>query len=438
MRNWFGIAAGNAKEMQGAIDQVSGATTLGRDKLVGYTNELYRMGLRGDRLKLALEAAAIKGSALGDEGAKSAMHWAAGLSMAGGNLKKFTDDIKARFGGIVAAQMLDLNVQAAKLKENFALLFTELHIDGVLQALQGVTQLLSQSTYSGQALKAIVSEIFKPLVGAIEWAGPIAKRFFQGLIISALQVGIVVLKLRNWFREAFDTQSMRGIDLTTAALWAGRSALLAVAAAVVLTGGLIITALVFAMPFIWAAVTAVGALAISGLIAAAPFILLAAAFGLAVATGYQLAKLFQEIEWEELGTSLVNGIVNGVKNRAQWLKDAVMELGQDAMKSLKETLGIASPSKEFARLGLAVPEGFEEGVRQGTPDAHAAVGELGAAEPSAGGGGAAARSSGSATLTFGDIIIQGGDGKSGTDLAREFREALQRELEGVAIQLGAI
>ena len=81
MRNWYGIAAGNAGEMQSAIDRVSGSTVLGRDKLEQYTSQLYRMGLRGENLGLALEAAAIKGAVLGDEGAKSAMGWAAGLAM---------------------------------------------------------------------------------------------------------------------------------------------------------------------------------------------------------------------------------------------------------------------------------------------------------------------------------------------------------------------
>lgn len=436
MRNWFGIAAGNAKEMQGAIDRVSGSTTLGRDKLVGYTNELYRMGLRGQNLTYALEAASIKGAALGDEGAKSAMHWAAGMAIAGGSVKKLADDVKARFGGVVAMQMLDLNVQAAKLKENFGLLFTGLDIEGVLRGLSGVTQLFSQSTYSGQALRAIMTELFKPFTAALEWAAPLAKRFFQGLIISALQVGIVVLKLRNWFREAFGTDTWKGLDLMTTALWAGRLALLGVGAAIVLTGGLFVAALVFATPFIWAAVTAVGALALEGLLLAAPFILGAVAIGALIAAGYQLYKLWQEIDWTELGTSIVDGIVNGLKSGAQWVKDAVLELGESAMKTLKETLGIASPSKEFARLGLAVPEGFEEGVRQGTPGAHDAIGELGDATPSTPSGGSAR--GGNVTVNVGDIHIGDVKGQSARDLARSIREELMRELEGIAIQLGAL
>lgn len=440
MRNWWGLAAGNAKEMQGAIDRVSGSTTLGRDKLVGYTNELYRMGLRGQNLSYALEAAAIKGSALGEEGAKSAMHWAAGMAIAGGSVKKLADDVKARFGGVVAAQMLDLNVQAAKLRENFALLFTGLKIDDVLTALSGVAQLFSQSTYSGQSLRAIMTELFKPLVSAIDYLGPLVKRFFQGMIISALQVGIVVLKLRNWFREAFGTDTMKALDLTTSALWAGRLALLGVGAAVVLTGALIAGALAAALPFIWGAVAAVGALAIEGLILAAPFLLGAVAIGALLAAGYQLYRLWKEIDWSELGTSIVDGIVNGLKSGAQWVKDAVLELGESAMKTLKATLGIASPSKEFARLGLAVPEGFEQGVRQGTPGAHQAIGELGGDAAPAGGpapvaGGAGGR--GPVSFTFGDIVLGDPKDKSAADYARDFRDQLVRELESVAIQIGA-
>jgi hypothetical protein len=446
MRSWSGIAAGSASEMQAAIDKVSESTALGRDKVESYAAQLYKMGLRGNNLSEALDGTAMKASVLGDEAASGFMGMAAGANFAGQSVKRLSDDVRARLGGVAAAQMLDLDVQAAKLKESFGKLWAGIKLDGLLKAVKSVTSLFSQSTRSGQALKVIVTTVFQPMINAIEYLGPVVKRFFQGLIIGALLMAIAVLKLRNWFRKTFgDSEVLKGLDLQKAALYVGVVAVAAITTAFVLLGVTMVGAMVMALPWIWAAVTAVGALAVEALILAAPFILGAVAIGALIAAGYQLYKLWQEIDWTALGTSIVEGIVDGLNNAAIWLTDAVKDLAGSAMKALKDTLGIASPSKAFARLGLAIPQGIEAGVETGTPSARAAVAGIVDApripdrggEPTGDGQARSVVSSGGVTIHVGGVTVQ-----SAGEKPAEFMVDLEREVtamfERVAVQIGAV
>lgn len=418
MRNWYGFAAGNAKEMQLSIDKVSASSALGRDKVAGYSDQLYKAGLRGENLAAALEAATIKASVQGDAAAGAFVGWAAGANLAGQSVKKLADDVKARLGGIAARQMLDLDVQSQKLHESFSALFNALDFEPVLVALKGVTALFSQSTYSGQALKTIVTVMFKPMIAAVEYLGPLVKRFFQGIIIGALLVTIAVLKVRNWFRKTFgDSEVLKGIDLTFAALKLG---VLVVAGIVAAFAGLLVI------------VTAI----------LAPFAAFAAGLYAVYFAGKQVFDAFAIIPWKQLGTALIDGIVNGVKNGASRVIAAVTKLGGDAWEAFRSKLGIASPSKAFAKLGLALPQGITAGVRAGTPAAQRAVANIVDAPRIPSGAAAPASAPMSAsqqktiTITVGDINITAGDGKP-ESIAADIKRELLRVLEGVAIEMGA-
>jgi hypothetical protein len=430
MRSWWGLAAGNAAEMQTSIDRVSASSSLGRDKIAGYSAELYRMGLRGENLSLALEGTAIKAAALGDEGAKGFMGLAAGAALAGGSLKRLADDVRARFGRVAAAQMLDLDVQAAKLRESFAALWTGIDVEPLLKAVSSVTGLFSQATWSGRALKAVVATVFRPMIGAIEYLAPIVKRFFQGMIIGALGFAIVIARVRKWFRETFtDGEVMGGMTAQKAALYAGVAAVALLGLAFAATGVIIVGALIAAMPFIWAAVVAVGALALKAIILAAPFLLGALAVGALVATIYQLYRLWKEIDWTDLGKSIVDGIVNGLKSGAKWVIDTIKNLGKDAVGAFKSALGISSPSKAFAKLGLEIPAGVASGIESGAGDANAAAADM-VGVPSAGkaGGGA---------VTINAPITINSSAQNASGMVADLERELVSMLERVAIQIGA-
>jgi hypothetical protein len=418
MRNWYGIAAGNAKGMQAAIDKVSGSTSLGRDKLSEYTSELYKMGLRGDNLALALEGAAIKGAVLGDESAKGFMAMAAGAAMAGGSVKRLSDDVKARLGGIAAAQLLDLNVQAEKMRENFGALFSALKIEPLLKGISAVTSLFSQSTRSGQALKAIMGAVFQPIVDSITYVMPIVKRFFQGVIIASLLVGIAVLRVRKWLRETFgDSQLVSRTYLMRGALLAGAAAV-----------GVFLLLL---SPFI----AMVGALAGQLFLAAAAATFVWKWLG----KGYDAIK---NLDWGKLGRSIVEGLVGGLKASAKWLIDTISKLGTDALDALSRKLGIASPSKAFARLGLAIPQGITTGVEAGKPGTRSAVAGLvdvprvPPAPDAAPGAQPAARASSTITIEVGGITVSTTAERAG-EMAADVERELVPVFERIALQLGA-
>jgi hypothetical protein len=422
MRNWWGLAAGNAKEMQAAIDRASASTTLGRDKVADYAKQLYQAGFRGKNFEYALDGMAIKAAAVGEEGAQAFKGWAAGINMTGGSVKRLSDDVKARFGGIVAAQMLDLNVQSEKMRENFGRIFGDLKIEPMLKGLASVFNLFSQSTRSGQAMKALAETMLQPLVDAVTYAAPLVKRFFQGIIIAALLVGIGLLTLRNTWRKVFGSGDL--VNQT----YLARGALIA--------GGV-----------------AAGVLAVALATVAAPLAIIAAGFYAAAVAGSFLWKWLgiaydkiTAIDWAGLGHSIVEGIVNGLTGSAKWLIDSVSELGTSALAALKDKLGIASPSKAFARLGVEIPAGIASGVEQGTPDARDAVRKLvdaptlpdaPARAPGEKGEGARSAAPVTVTVDVGGITITTDGSKPAQGLVEDLEPAIVALFERVAVQLGA-
>lgn len=69
--------------------------------------------------------------------------------------------------------------------------------------------------------------------------------------------------------------------------------------------------------------------------------------------------------WEaikETGHNLIQGLIDGVKEKAIALKDSVVGAVKDAWQAVKDFLGIKSPSKLFMQIGTYVDEGFAEGI----------------------------------------------------------------------------
>lgn len=60
-----------------------------------------------------------------------------------------------------------------------------------------------------------------------------------------------------------------------------------------------------------------------------------------------------------IGSDMAEGLINGLD--VDWVVDQVKKLGKKAIKALKETLGIASPSKEFEEIGYFSALGFGGG-----------------------------------------------------------------------------
>jgi hypothetical protein len=408
MRFWYKAAAGSATEMQKVIDQVSDSSSLGRGEITKYTEQLYRMGLRGNNLSEALEGVAIKAATQGDAAANAFAGMAAGAALSGRSIHAMTEKVKTRLGGIAAKKMLDLNVQIEKMRENFDALFRDLKIEGLLTAMREVGKVFSQSTVTGRALKTTIEGVVQVVTDGLADAAPYAKRFFQGMVIGALLLGIVFLQLRKSFRETFGGDSKKGLDGMNLALDAG----------------------ILLVSMLVAAVAVLAAIAV---VLAAPFIALAAlVYGLAIAV-LAVWDWLKTLDWKAIGSFIIDGILTGLKYGAQLIAPAMTALGTAAWKAFSSVLGIHSPSKVFAELGRAIPEGVAVGVEEGAPTAQSAV-ESAVGVPKGGGAGGGARG---AALSIGELHFHAANDSQPRAMAEDFRRELERVLEGLAISLGA-
>jgi tape measure domain-containing protein len=70
-----------------------------------------------------------------------------------------------------------------------------------------------------------------------------------------------------------------------------------------------------------------------------------------------------------LGKDSIAGLLNGLKSDNEKLKAAAKALGKDLISSVKAVLGIASPSREFKKIGEDSGEGLELGLKSGIGEA---------------------------------------------------------------------
>jgi hypothetical protein len=352
IRNWYGLAAGKASDLQASIDKVSDSSALGREQINGLAQGLYKAGLRGKAFTDGLEGLAIVTSAAGDEQAAFYKQMILGAGRAHGSIKKVTDDIKARFGEIAARQALGLDVQLKKLRENFSRLVDGLKLEPLLKGLKSVTELFSQSTASGRALKQIFEVMFQPFIDGMAEAGPIGRRFIQGMILAVQRLVIEFLILKIRIKKAFKDAKI-DIDGGTLAITAGR---LAVA---LLVGGLVMAAV------------AAGILGIALAAIAAPFVLGAMLALAALDMVYEAVTSFKEDlengNWAEVGLALIKGFAVGITGGVGFVVEAIKHMIGLAIKTAKAALDSHSPSRVGAKLGLTLPQGHAQGVDQGRP-----------------------------------------------------------------------
>jgi len=421
VRNYYGLAAGSAGEMQAAITKVAAGTAIGRDQLVGYEEQLYKTGLRGQNLTDALEGMATVASVQGEAQAGLFAAQAAGAARAGIAVKRLSDDVKARLGGIASAQLLDLNVQTKKLHESFTALFQDLKVDGALEALKNVTDLFSQNSESGKALKLLVETLFQPLIDQIGATGPIAKRFFQGMVLGALDIAIAVQKVRLWLRSTFGSSDvLKGINATSTALEIGKVAMYAF--------GVVLAQIALSLALVGAAL----------LISFAPII------GIVALIGY-VGKKLASFSWRESGKNLISGFVEGIEGGVSSVVKAVEGLGGAAINALKHALDSHSPSRLADKVAFTVPQGAVQGIDRGRPLVSKAAGRLGSdvigsfganmgLKPG-GEGGRGRSSSREPVVIHAEFNFHGKD--EPRERAESTRDALIQILTGVAASMGA-
>lgn len=72
-----------------------------------------------------------------------------------------------------------------------------------------------------------------------------------------------------------------------------------------------------------------------------------------------------------IGQDVVRGLGRGIESMLGWVKDKASQIAKSAINGAKSALGIGSPSKEFAKLGVWSVKGYQGGWEKSMPDAAA-------------------------------------------------------------------
>lgn len=302
--------------------------------------------------------------------------------------KALKDAVNEKFGEINGKKLLGFDAMATRFHETLTKLTSGVDIERLVKPLGDLIGLFDEGTESGATIKALVTEFGTVMVDTMTAALPIAKELFQGMVAGAVGAYKGLTAVKNVLKDAFgDTKVLKDGEAIKLAAGAVELGCYAVAAAV--------------------AAVAVGL---------APF----------VYVGVKVVETFNQIKeavqvtkdvlannsWKEIGSAMVDGLVEGLKLGASKVIDAIKGLADDAKGAFKSALHIQSPSKDFFDFGKHTAKGAELGIEAGTPDVHSAAAAMapvpgeGASGNSGGGG------RGAVTITFAPVInltSSGGD-----------------------------
>lgn len=337
-------------------------------------------------IAIATAAAAVTGAVLAGIGAITL--WGIKLADTDGKLKKQSDRMSA----------------------NFKKIFGGLNIKPLTEGVSKVVSLFDEGSASAKAISAIFNSLFQPIVDAATGAIPmLIAKFIQFEIL--VMKGMIRLKLiwQEW-----------GSIITTVAQVVGVVVLTAVVTLAVVIG--VLAAGVAAM-----AVGFTIALAIIGAFVAAVIYLTSKVVEAGAAIIGALGEAFDWLSGmslAEIGTTLIDGLIAGLVSAGPGVLKAITGVADGAINAAKAALGIASPSKVFAEIGMHTAAGMEEGIDGGASGVEGSMTAM--VEPPAPAASGAAPASASVTATGGlfagaTFVFQGvgGDVKK---FAEEFRD----------------
>lgn len=272
-----------------------------------------------------------------------------------------------------------LNKATEGLKTNLGKLFTGVPVSKFVDSFEDVLSIFEEGTATSNALKTLIETMLTPLFDSAPQAAAIVKAAFKGMVLGAIEIAIAAVRVRNAVLRLIPkevrqdlSELVSGIDQTKTAMYAGAAIaiVLAVAFGVLAVAVAILAAIL------------ITSMVISIMILIAPFLLLIAIVMLVVYAIEELpGAIGAAVDWllglgeagVQAAADMISGLVNGIKSGAGAFVDAVRNLAQSAIGALKSTLGIASPSKVFAELGVNTTMGFARGVDDSAPEAQSAL-----------------------------------------------------------------
>lgn len=338
--------------------RMSGRLAIGPDM---FSEDLRGTGIGRDDVAKAL----ADQMHVGVDKARAAL--AEGRVKLGDGAKALRTAVEQKFGDLNLRKMMTLDGLAETLRKRLSTLTAGVDLEPALKAVSKLLDLFGDSTVAGSALQRLVELSGNGLVKAVTVSAPYMRKFFQGVVIGALQVAIVVLKVRNHLISTFGGRDVLGkLDLFNAAMKVGEVTITAIAIALGL--------------------------------AASAAALLGGFFAAAAVSTYNFGKSVVDIlavmtdleaKMVNAGKSVVEGLVRGLRQGFSKATTVVHELADKIKGDFKEALGIHSPSSVFAGYGENTVAGYEQGVTSSTPKAARALDKVGEQPASMGRGGAA-------------------------------------------------
>lgn len=433
---------GAVRDQYAGITDATGATG---ERLDALSKSLIDAKVSAEDLPDALRAAATAEAALGQGGAAD---FIADIKKGKLAVGEFADDVDGKFGGIVAQKMRGLDAQGAKFKRNFAGLFDGLNIEPVLEAARIVAGFFDATSVSGQAITFLFETVFQPLIDGAEDAAYVVEAFALGFLIGATKLYIGLKPVFKAIGDFFGFEDDGLSDTLDFATKAGELMVPVFVGLAAVIGTVMVGAVV-------ALAAVLGPLIASAAVAAAPFIAAGLAIAGLAAAVYQAYQAVKEIDFGELGSQLIAGLVAGISSGAAAVVGAMRNVVMGAVNAAKEALGIHSPS-DVTRdvIGAPAVAGIVEAYDDGATEVAHAMTDM--VEPpespvrmldslARGGaprGASSASSAAAAPSGGGDTVINFNgpvnfhgvkDAPSGLQDLREF---VVRAFEGVAVQVG--
>lgn len=264
--------------------------------------------------------------------------------------------LAAKFGGTIQMQLMGLENQFQRARENIGLLFRNVNADPFLKALNTVLRLLDQNTAGGKAVQKFVTIAFNSVGRAIETVMPYARAFFIGLAIGALNFYAAIKPAIAFIQKLLFSGGESQLITT---LKVAKTLVYGVGAAFVLA----------MVP------VAMLGLAVYGVIKT-----FAALYGIGLRVGTAISdavtgirKRFAGMSFSEIAMNLLKSLADGIAKGAGIVWDAIKGLGKGILKAISGALEIGSPSKAMRRMGRWTIEGLERGIVDETPSVQKAM-----------------------------------------------------------------
>jgi len=340
------------EKLHGTIDELGNQTGLTEQAIDGIATSLQEAHVAAADMPAALRAASLAEAALGTGGAAQFIQR---MQASGKSVRQFSDTISTQLGGVVAKKLLGLTAQAGQFKQNIGTLFGGLNIDPALTGLQKLVALFDENTAAGSAIKFLFESVFQPLINQAENASTVIEAFVLGFLIGMTKLYIAIKPAIKAVSEFFGMHDPSLTDTLAAVTKAAEylAPVIALMAAVFVAGAVAVGATVAVFLALQVAVYAV----------VAALIYVGAVIVSSVYDAFmKVSNYLQSIDLSTIGMNILQGLANGITGAASFVVDAVSNAVKGAIKSAKSALGIASPSKVFAEIGVFTGEGMAMGL----------------------------------------------------------------------------